>query len=182
LPRRGVVVPATGTGSGQPTEFVTALAGTASEINGGGTEVLLAADAYTLQSALPPRFQRNSAWAANLAIINQFRQFETTNGSLKFPSLQNDPPTLLGKPMHEVSEMDGTIVITQTASNYVLVVGDWSQFLVVDRVGTRVEIVSHLLGTNRRLSGQRGFYAWFRTGSDVLVDNAFRLLDVPTTA
>jgi predicted phage gp36 major capsid-like protein len=45
----------TGTGTGQPKGIITALAGTASEINGSGTEALLAADAYTLQNALPPR-------------------------------------------------------------------------------------------------------------------------------
>ena len=47
----------TGTGTGQPTGIVTALAGTASEINTAGSEALVAADAFTLQNALPPRFQ-----------------------------------------------------------------------------------------------------------------------------
>jgi predicted ATPase with chaperone activity len=30
--------------------------------------------------------------------------------------------------------------------------------------------------------GQRGALLWFRTGSDVVVPNAFRLLSIPTTA
>lgn len=171
-----------GTGSGQPTGFITALTGTASEINTGGTEALIASDPYTLQAALPPRFQANSAWAANLPIINQLRQFETTNGALKWPSLQDEPPMLLGRRMFEVSNMDGAINAAATANNFVLVVGDWSQFVITDRVGTSIELVPHVFGSNRRPTGQRGFYAWFRTGSDVLVDNAFRMLDVPTTA
>lgn len=41
----------TGSGSGQPTRFVTALAGTSSEINTRSTEAIDAADAYTLQRA-----------------------------------------------------------------------------------------------------------------------------------
>jgi predicted phage gp36 major capsid-like protein len=31
-------------------------------------------------------------------------------------------------------------------------------------------------------TGQRGFFCWFRTGSDVLIDNAFRILNVATTS
>jgi predicted phage gp36 major capsid-like protein len=30
--------------------------------------------------------------------------------------------------------------------------------------------------------GQRGALLWFRTGSDVVIPNAFRLLSIPTTA
>lgn len=51
-----------------------------------------------------------------------------------------------------------------------------------ERVGTTVEYIPHLLGSNRRPSGQRGWYAYGRTGGDVLIDDAFRLLDCPTTA
>jgi predicted phage gp36 major capsid-like protein len=32
-------------------------------------------------------------------------------------------------------------------------------------------------GTSRRPTGQRGALLWFRTGSDVVVTNAFRLLN-----
>jgi HK97 family phage major capsid protein len=135
-----------------------------------------------LQNALPARFQPNSAWGAALATINTFRQFETTAGALKFPSLQDNPPRLLGRAMNEISNMDATINAAATEANYLLVLGDWSQFLICDRIGTQVELVPHVLGANRRPSGQRGFYAWFRTGSDVLVDNAFRILNVATTA
>ncbi len=171
-----------GSGVGQPTGFVAALAGTASEINGDGTEAISAADPYKLQAALPARFQRNSAWAAALPVLNTLRQAETGNGAHAFPSLHGDPPTLLGRGVFEVSEMDSAIDAGATESNYMLALGDWSQFLIADRLGTRVEVVQHLVGANRRPTGQRGFYAYFRCGSDVLVPEAFRLLDVPTTA
>ncbi|MGH3885686.1 MAG: hypothetical protein ACRDSZ_03795 [Pseudonocardiaceae bacterium] len=58
------------TGTGQPKGVITALAGTASEINGGGTEALISANPYTIQNALPPRFQARAQWCANLGIIN----------------------------------------------------------------------------------------------------------------
>ena len=165
-----------GSGVGMPTGFVSALAGTSSTVDSAGTDVLVSSDVYNLQSQLPARFQDNSQWAANLSIWNVLRQFETTAGALKFPSLQNTPPTLLGRPANVVSNMDPQV--NAALENYVLVLGDWSQFLITDRVGTRVEIVNHLVGANRRPTGQRGFYAWFRTGPNVLVPNAFRSLDV----
>lgn len=170
----------TGTGAGQPKGVITALAGTASEINGSGTEVLTAADAFALQNALPARFQARAQWCAHLATINALAQMETANGSLKFPELRNGQ--LLRKPLNELSNMDGTTDAAVTGSNYSLVYGDFTNFVIVDRIGTTLEIVPHLTGPNGRPTGQRGALMWFRTGSDVVVPNAFRLLDVPTTA
>jgi predicted phage gp36 major capsid-like protein len=43
-------------------------------------------------------------------------------------------------------------------------------------------VVPHLFGANRRPTGQRGALLWFRTGSNVVVPQAFRLLSVATTA
>ena len=139
-------------------------------------------DPYKLQNLLPPRFQANSAFAANLSVLNTLRQFETTAGSLKFPSLQDSPPRLLGRPVFEVSNMDATVNAAATEANYLLVLGDWSQFVIADRIGSQIELVPHVFGANNRPTGQRGFFCWFRTGSDMLVDNAFRILNVATTA
>ena len=173
-----------GSGSGQPTGFVTALAASSPTVivTGDGSEALAAGDAYKLQNALPPRFQPNSRFVAALPTINALRQFETTSGALKYPSLQDTPPTLLGRSVHEVSHMDSTINAAATEANYLLAVGDWSHFVIADKIGTVVELVPHVFGSSRRPTGQRGFFAHFRTGSDVIVDNAFRILNVATTA
>lgn len=174
----------TGSGVGQPTGFVTALAaaGAPVVVSGDGSEALDAGDPVKLQNALPPRAQANSAWAMALPTINALRFAETSNGALLYPSLQNDVPTLLGRRVFEISTMDSVVNDAATENNYLIALGDWSRFLIADRVGTRVEIVSHLVGANRRPTGQRGFYAWFRSGSGVLTPNSFRLLNVPTTA
>lgn len=132
-------------------------------------ESLTAADVYAVQNALPPRFQSNAAWNANLAIINSLRQSETTNGALKFPGLQDNPPMLLGRNMYENSNMDGTFDAAATANNYLLLYGDFQQFVIVDRIGSTIELVPHLFGANRRPTGQRGALLWFRTGSNVVV-------------
>lgn len=174
----------TGTGVGQPTGFVTALAGAGAPVvvDGDGSEELDDGDPVKLQNLLPPRAQANSAWAMALPTINKLRFAETSNGALLYPSLQNDTPTLLGRRVYEVSNMDSVVNASATENNYLIALGDWSRFVIVDRVGTSVELVAHLFGANRRPTGQRGFYAWFRTGSSVVTTSQFRLLNVPTTA
>lgn len=165
----------TGSGTGQPTGFVTALAGTTSELAAGTDDTFAASDVFALQNALPPRFQPRAQWAAALGIINDMAQMETSNGSLKFP--QVGAGSLLRKPLNEVSNMDG--VIDATAANHVLAYGDFNSGMVIaDRIGTTVEVVPHLMGANGRPTGQRGLWMWFRTGSQVVVPNALRLLNV----
>jgi HK97 family phage major capsid protein len=89
---------------------------------------------------------------------------------------------LLGRNMYENSNMDGTFDAAATANNYLLLYGDFQQFVIVDRIGSTIELVPHLFGANRRPTGQRGALLWFRTGSNVVVPQAFRLLSVATTA
>lgn len=173
----------TGSGIGEPKGFVTSVAAVPGSVVLPGTaETLKADDVYALQNALPPRFQPNARFAGNLSILNLLRDMESGNGALKFPSLQDSPPTLLGRPAHEHSNMDSAWNPAATAHNYVLAYGDWSQFLIVDRIGATFERVDHLFGQNRRPTGERGGLLCWRTGSDVLVPNAFRLLDIQTTA
>jgi HK97 family phage major capsid protein len=161
---------ATGTGSGQPFGIVTALTGTASKINTATAGVLVAADVYALQNAQPPRFSPNAQWMAALPIINTLRQFETTAGALKFPELANG--NLLGRQMNENSGMAKTL----TTGSSVAIYGDFSNYVIVDRFGTTVELVPHIMGANRRPTGQRGLWMCFRTGADSVNDNAFRML------
>ncbi len=107
-----------GSGNGEPTGFVSALTGTSDQVVvGAGSEAIVAADVYALQSALPPRFQASAAFAANLSTINTLRQAETSNGALKFPSLHDSPPMLAGKSVLEVSLMD-TVDSAVTATNH----------------------------------------------------------------
>lgn len=167
-------------GSGQPKGIIAALTGTASEINGGDTEALVAADSYAIQNALPPRFQPRSQWCANLSIINTLSQFETAAGALKFPEIREG--RLLNRPLNELSNMDAAINAAATENNYVLLYGDFDNFVIVDRIGIFVEPIQNLFGANNRSTGRCVLFMWFRTGSDVVVPNAFRMFDVPTTA
>ena len=62
------------------------------------------------------------------------------------------------------------------ASN-ILVVGDFRNYVIVDRAGMNLELVPHLVDvTNNRPTGQRGWFATWRVGSDVTNADAFRVL------
>ena len=163
----------TGSGTGQPTGVINALPA-GSTVNSATTDTFARADVYNLQNALPPRFSANARWCAALPTINTMSQFETAAGARLFPELSDG--RLLNKPINELSNMDG--VINATQENYILLYGSFDNFLIVDRIGTTVELIPNLVGANRRPTGQRGLFLWFRTGSDVVVDEAFRRLNV----
>ena len=173
----------TGPGTTAPTGFVTALAAVPGSIVAPTTgETFTAPDVYKLQSALPARFQARAQFCAALPTINKAAQMETTNGARLFPEIANGQ--LLRRPLNEVSNMRGAdqIDATKTEANMILAYGDWSNFVIADRIGTTIELIENLVGANQRPTGQRGMMLWFRSGSDVVVPNAFRLLNVATTA
>lgn len=173
-----------GNGTTQPKGIITALDGSASEVAPATAETFAAADVYATLEALPARFRPNARWAAALGTINDIDQFETTNGAKKFPGVADANPTLLRRPLAEVSNMDSSADINAaaTADHHILLVGDWRNYVIVDRIGATVEIIPHLVGANRRPTLQRGLILYWRTGADVVVANGFRVLNVATTA
>lgn len=141
-------------------------------------DTLSATDVYNLQTQVPPRFRSRGVWVANMAIYNRIRQFTDTVGGFR-NSLDLSTgmgPTILGRPIAESSDMDG--VIDAAAANYILLYGDVrSAYTIVDRVGMSVELVPHLVGANRRPTGQRGLLAYWRVGAGLINPAAVRLLN-----
>ncbi len=132
-------------------------------------------DLYKLKGALPARFRSRAAFVAEDSIYDKVRQFDTSGGADLWVQLADGrPATLLGKPAYEASEMDNTVA----TGKLILLYGDFRNYLIVDRVGMSVELIPHLFGANRRPTGQRGFYAFWRNSAAILVSNAFRVLKV----
>jgi HK97 family phage major capsid protein len=144
-----------------------------------GTNVLAQGDLYVNQAALPPRWRANANWMMNLSIINGYRQLPQATG-LNYSIIDDTGPRprALGWDVYENSSMDGTL--TGAAADYLVLSGDFQQFAIVDRVGTSIEVIQNLLGTNHRPTGQRGFLMHYRVGSDVLIQDAFRLSNFST--
>ena len=61
-----------------------------------------------------------------------------------------------------------------------MIYGDFrSGFTIADRLGLTVELIPHLFGSVARFpTGQRGVFAYWRTGSKVVVPEALRYGEV----
>jgi HK97 family phage major capsid protein len=167
----------TGSGSGQPTGIVTALTGTSSIVTSTTTDTFASGDVYKTDTALPGRYRPNAAWLANRGIYNAVRQFDSSGGTNLWERIGADvPPMLLGRSALEAEDMDG--VVNASQENYAMVYGDFDNYVIADRIGMSIEFLPHLVGANRRPTGQRGWYAWYRVGADSVNDGAFRMLNV----
>lgn len=166
----------TGSGSNAPTGIITALlaASTTTVVDAATASAFNLVDVYNVYEGLPVKHRQRASWGANVSIINDIRQFGTTDQYHGFMTdlAGGQPAQLMGRPLYEFSAMDSTV----TTDAEILVFGDFSKFLIVDRVGLTVEYIPHLFSTNHRPSGQRGWYAYWRSGSNVLDSNAFRVL------
>ncbi len=161
----------TGTGTNEPAGYITGFTTTVNATAGGVFDL---EDLYRLSSELPARYQGRGTFAASMAIYNKIRQFDTAGGAgIWADSLTvGTPGRLLGRPAYTVSTMS---TVTTTGALF-LAYADFSRFVIVDRIGLQVELVSHLVGTNHRPTGQRGLYCYFRNSSKVVDSNAGRVL------
>jgi HK97 family phage major capsid protein len=173
----------TGTGSGQPTGIIKALDGTASEVAPGTAETFAVGDVYALETALAARHRAGASFMANKAVYQLVRQFDANGGADMWERIgAGQPAQLLGYNAYENSSMDGAFDAAATADNFLLLLGDFKKFYIVDRLGMTVEYIPNLFGANNRPTGERGLLAHFRTGSGCVDINAFRLLNVATAA
>jgi HK97 family phage major capsid protein len=177
----------------------TAPQGIATGLDGAGATIEIApsvaetftpvADLRLLENSVAPRFRRNAAFMANKVWISLVQAAETTVpvGSLVGPATNGGAGlrSLLGYPLYENPDMDGVAPnAAASADNFGFFFGDFAQgYYIVDRVGLTVEYIPHLFHTTtNRPSGSRGFYAWFRTGAEVVNTAAIHMLSIPTTA
>lgn len=160
-------------GGGHNPDGIAAGLAAGSEVPGGAS--FTSQDLYDMEAGnngLGERWLANASWLANRAIYNLVRQFDTQGGADLWVRLgEGQPPELIGYPAFRASAMP-----TSSTGRY-LILGDFQQYLIVDRVGMSVELVPHLFGSNNRYpTGQRGIYARWRNSTKILVDDAFRVL------
>jgi HK97 family phage major capsid protein len=167
---------ATGSGSGAPTGIITALdANTNVEVALTTDGSFSATDIRKVWSALPDRAKANATWVMSADVANDISAFGSSYGADSTVDLTGQVQTLKGRPVVVSSYFPD--FTGATAAQNVLVVGDFSNFVIADRVGLTVELIPHLLGaTNGRPTGQRGWFAYKRVGSDSINDTDFRLL------
>lgn len=171
-----------GTGTNEPQGV---LIGGTTVVNTAGTAAFAVADLYSTEVSLSPRHRSRATWIANRSIYNRVRQFDTNGGANlwtenlraglanQVPGPGNTGYNLLGYPAFEASEMGTSIATGGTIAAF----GDFSKYVIVDRIGMSVELIPHLFHTNaNRPSGQRGLFAIWRNSAEVVDVNAFRKL------
>lgn len=136
-----------------------------------------AVDVRAAYAALPERYRSRSTWVAHQSVVNKFSGFGNGNALSDYTvNLQTDgTPTLMGRPV-VVSDYAPSFVGT-TGSESFAVIGDFSNFLIVQRAGMSVELIPQLFDqASGRPNGTRGWFAFSRVGHDVINSNGLRLL------
>ncbi len=139
-----------------------------------GSTALDADDFYSVKNELPPRFRPRSQWVMAGEIIDRAARLVPYGSVDDVPLVPADRSTVVGRPVSEWSTMASTV----TSGDKIAILADFqAAFVIVQRLGVRVEVVSHLADPSTGFpTGQRGLLAWGRTGSGVVVENALRYL------
>lgn len=170
-----------GSGSDEPTGIETALdANTNVEVAVTTAGTISATDVNGLWAALPIRYRNpaiagRTAWMSHTGVNGVIQQLGQDAGSAFTVNFTEEGVTVLkGRSMFENDFLDD---LTGTGAANLLVLGDWSNFVVAQRAGMSIELVPHVFDvTNNRPTGERAWYAWARVGSDSVNDLGFRLL------
>lgn len=170
-----------GSGSGvNANGLITTLSG--NTVDTASATAFAASDVYKLEGALDVRWRGRAKFLAHHDTYNAIRQFAENDGHKMWERIGNGQPSqLLGRPAIESSVVAGTpanwapSTAAATEGKFMLF-GDFSNFLIVDRIGMSVELIPQVFGTNHRPTGQRGVYAIWMNNTKVVVDNAFKVL------
>jgi HK97 family phage major capsid protein len=169
-----------GTGTNEPVGIFAASGGltTTQRIQTATTATTAIGDLYALKAALAStRFWTKATFAANPTVWDTFFRFVGGGNTTEpEPFTNGRGGAFLGTPKIEWSPMATATTVTGTK---IAVVGDWSGYVIGDRIGSQVELIQHVFGAASRYpTGQRGVYFWWRTGSAVAKANALRYLEV----
>ena len=163
----------TGSGSAPAPSGIQATLTTASNVND-GSGGFTAAAIFSMENNLPPRFTPRASWLARKNTYNLVRALDT-NGTLYARITAGRANELIGYPAYEASAMPVRFTSSTVFGGRYAILGDFSNFLIVDKAGMDVELVPHLFSNNLP-TGQRGLFALWRNNSLVVNGNAFRIL------
>jgi len=175
---------ATGVGTTTPLGVFTAVAAvTASRVVSTTAATIGLVDLNSVYTGVPGRYRPRSTWVANPTYTVAIKALGTSVGASYSGDLREGLTTaILDRPV--VSSDDAPSAQTTTALDQEVMLGDFQQYVIVDRPGgMSVEYIPHLFNTTTNLpDGRRAWYATWRNGADVTNVNAFRLLVDKTTA
>ncbi len=167
----------------QPTGVFAAVAAiTASRVVSTTAATIGLVDLNAVYTGVPARYRRNSTWLANPVYAVAIKSLGTAiSASYSGDLREGTASSILNRPV--VESDDAPTTQTTTALDREVLLGDFSQYVIVDRPGgMSVEYIPHLFNTANNLpDGRRAWYATWRNGGDVTNVDAFRLLVDKTT-
>ena len=164
-----------GSGSGAPKGVITAVSGTAGSLvtvttRGSFTSSSIV-DTLALVNALAVRYEDSATWVLNKAIYRTIEQQMVGTGSVKAIEMTN------GRELFDLPVVRSSTMLSATTSgNHIAVLGDFSQYIVYDRLGVNVEFIQNVVDGDGLPVGKRGLVAYKRVGGDISDVDAFRLL------
>ncbi len=175
---------ATGTGEKEPFGVLTG----AEEVVETATEGVFApvTDLTALLEALPPRWQARASWLAHPNIYHLVSQAESEGGGPLWQTLNSlqagvgttsdgrVPRPLLEYPAYRLT----TMTSSTAKGKFPVVFGDFTRYVVADRIGMYAKPVDSIPGENGRPTGKEGLYFFWRNGAKVLSKAPFRKLKV----
>ena len=168
----------TGAGTAGPKGILTALdANTNDEVSVTTAGSFGQEDVYKLWKNLPQKYRRNASWMMSVDFNNRIRQFGTSTNyhayTVGLPA--GAAEMLFARPVYENDHFSNYSSTTTGAYN-LIVVGDFSNYVIARNQGMSVELVPHLMGSNDQPRGMRGWFAHARIGGNSVNDLGFRLL------
>lgn len=129
-------------------------------------------------AALPERFRSRASWLMNESVINLVRSAGNNLALADYTvNMTADGVDILTGRKVVVTDYAGATYSGVTTAYSYAIVGDFSQFIFVQRAGMNLELVPHLFDPATGFpNGTRGWFAWTRNGFDVATVNAFRLV------
>lgn len=175
---------ASGTGEKEPFGVLTG----AEEVVETATEKVFAprTDLTNVLEALPPRWQAQAAWLAHPNIYHLVSQAESEGGGPLWQTLNSlqggvgttkdgrVPRPLLEYPAYRLTTMQPSV----TQGKSIALFGDFSKYVIADRIGMYAKPVDSVPGENGRPTGKEGLYFFWRNGAKALNKAPFRKLKV----
>lgn len=173
------------------------LTGASVDTNTASIDTFVLADLFALEEALDARWEANASFFAHKTVYNKIRQFPTDGSAGSMNNLwtnldggltesTRNTRRLLDYPTYRSAGPNGMPTLAAAAAyggthadggDTLMILGDFSHFLIVDRIGMSVEMVPTVLDVaTGRPTGQRGVYTYWMNNSQILVPTAFRRL------
>lgn len=136
-------------------------------------------DALLLWNSVPERYRSRSNWLSNVNVESAFRRNGGEHGLFTVDMSAEGIGVMNGRRYYTSDYAPAWSSTTGSLS--IAVLGDFSNYVIAQRVGMTIELIPHVFDGDGLPKGQRGWYAWARVGGDSVNDNAFRMLKNKTS-